>query len=214
MQTIIYVLLFSAIFCGNAISTQAQNFSEWWQQKKTRIKYLVAQVAALETFEKTVAKGYSQAEAGIDTFVVITNGEFHLHEEHFRSLSLVNPTVRHSIEAGACVREYRALLDEIANFGKRYSNSPWLTPDDKRTIIQIIKTIVEKTETDSHQIVNLIADDRLKMTDGERLKALEDIYGQARKRTDHFFEIEEIVAHIVMEKIGAFREETMLKILE
>lgn len=214
MQTIIYVLLFSAIFCGLAFSTRAQNFSEWWQQKKTRIKYLVAQVAALETFEKTMAKGYSQAEAGIDTFVVITNGEFHLHQAHFQSMTIVSSAVQYSPEAANCAGELEVLLEAATRFDEKYSGSLWLNPEQKNSIVQLYHSIVEEVNKTRNEILRLVTDNNLQMTDGERIIALQEIYNQSQRCAVCLHKLEEKVELIVSAKRRVAGEDTILKALE
>jgi hypothetical protein len=48
MQTIIFTAFITLGLCSAGFVTYGQTLSEWWQQKKTRIKYLHKQVAALE----------------------------------------------------------------------------------------------------------------------------------------------------------------------
>jgi 3-phenylpropionate/cinnamic acid dioxygenase small subunit len=45
-----------------ASGVYAQNWKEWTQQKKTQIKYLVNQIAALQIYATYVEKGYAIAK--------------------------------------------------------------------------------------------------------------------------------------------------------
>ena len=58
MQTIIFTALITVGLCFAGFVTYGQTFSEWWQQKKTRIKYLRQQAAILGILKETIEKGY------------------------------------------------------------------------------------------------------------------------------------------------------------
>ena len=45
-------------------AAKAQTFAEWFQQKKTQIKYLTEQIAALEQYGNYVKQGYRIAQGG------------------------------------------------------------------------------------------------------------------------------------------------------
>lgn len=86
--SILYVLMLA---CG--LSAHAQTWEEWTQQKKTQIKYLVKQVAALQAYIDIAQKGYSIYSDGLTLIGDSKDGEFNLHENYFSSLSNVNPHV-------------------------------------------------------------------------------------------------------------------------
>ncbi|NVM62155.1 hypothetical protein FHW88_000431 [Mucilaginibacter sp. SG538B] len=80
------------ILCS--VCAQAQTFAEWFSQKKTQLKYLTQQIAALEQYGKDVEQGYRIAKsrwAGIGSWV---KGEFDLHSAYYRSLRTVNPAIK------------------------------------------------------------------------------------------------------------------------
>lgn len=62
-----------------------QTFSEWWQQKKTRIKYLRQQAAILGILKETIEKGYEGAEEGVDSVGAIAEEELAQHAQSWRN---------------------------------------------------------------------------------------------------------------------------------
>src|SRR5437762_1594743 len=90
MRTTI-LALFALVLSNISIS---QTAAEWTQQKRTQKKYLLQQIAALQTYLGYVKKGYGIADKGISTVQMIKNGEWNLHKDFFSSLSLVNPAIK------------------------------------------------------------------------------------------------------------------------
>ena len=69
----------------------AQTWEEWFQQKKTRIKYLNEQIAANKSFFETLKKGYEVVAGGLELAESIRQEEFDLHNGFFESLRTLNP---------------------------------------------------------------------------------------------------------------------------
>src|SRR5690349_3244190 len=87
--TILYIMILVA-----CTSTQAQTVEEWTNQKKTQIKYLVLQIAALKQDTSVIERGYYIAEEGLDVIQSIKKGDFNLHSDYFNSLKKVNPKIK------------------------------------------------------------------------------------------------------------------------
>lgn len=210
MQIIILTLL----LLGLAVAARTQNFSEWWQQQKTRIKYLTEQAIALEALEKTVANGYAIAGDGLHLIGDTTNAEYHLHQDYFRSLSMVSPAISNSPEAGRCLEEQRYLQKRADRFVVEYIPSPWLSPDEVIVALQVHDVVTEVLDKAKNELTLLLSDDSLKMTDGERLRALQGLYQGCRKEADYFDVVDEQMALLVSMRRRASSEETLLKIME
>src|ERR1019366_7395881 len=99
------LILLTAIGLLGISGLEAQTFAEWFRQKKTQIRYLEQQIAALKVYTGYLEKGYHIAQSGLTTIGEIKNGEFSLHQTFFSSLSQMNP----AIGAGARVAEIIAL---------------------------------------------------------------------------------------------------------
>ena len=83
------------IFLSFSLETiHAQTWDEWFSQKKTQIKYLTQQLAALQVYESYLSKGYKIADQGLRATGKIKDGEFNLHQVFFSSLSTVSSAVQ------------------------------------------------------------------------------------------------------------------------
>ena len=75
---LIIIILLAGSFC------HAQTYDEWFRQKKTAKKYLLDQIAALQTYIGYAEKGYSIVTGGLNTIKDIKHGDFNLHNNYFR----------------------------------------------------------------------------------------------------------------------------------
>ena len=64
---------------GMGVSLSAQTFSEWFSQKKTQIKYLQQQIAALAAFTDDLQDGYHIIQKGTGVISDLCQGDFELH---------------------------------------------------------------------------------------------------------------------------------------
>jgi len=88
------IFLTAIIMCVLAGQLSAQNWQEWFRQKKTQRKYLVQQIAALKVYLEYLKEGYAVAKKGLNLVGDIKDGNFNSHAEYFGSLKLVNPSVQ------------------------------------------------------------------------------------------------------------------------
>lgn len=158
-----------------------QTFSEWWQQKKTRIQYLKQQAIALQALRNTVEKGYQMATRGIQQISRLKNDEYGLHLNFFGLLAIANPAVANSPELSSCLTEQATLAELISDGIDRFTKSPWLTSDDLIGVFAIYNSAVKVIEEENRRLHTLITDSALKMTDGERLLAIRTIEDECNR---------------------------------
>ena len=172
MKIILLTTLSLLIF---GLGTYCQTFSEWWRQKKTRIKYLHKQVAALETLKATLEEGYDGAEDGIDSEEVNMMLEYKLTETYLRSLGNVKPIFLKNDGIRSSYGFAKAYIKIVEEELDDYSKNPWLKVSEVNTLksrLGLIKSDMEQAISD---LGLLITDDKVHMDDGARWQMLEGI---------------------------------------
>lgn len=159
-----------------SVSSYAQTWSEWFQQKKTQIKYLVEQIAVLKVYTGYVQKGYEIAHDGLNTINDIKHGDFFLHEGHFDSLKVVNPRIKSSAQ----VADIILIENRIAETSKKElhnaKESRQFTADEISYLDEVYSNIIMESSANVDQLNQLTTDGDLQMTDNERMKRIESIY--------------------------------------
>lgn len=162
--------------------SNAQTWDEWFKQKKTQIKYLVQQIAALKVYTDYLEKGYEIAREGLSTINDIKNGDFDLHKGHFDSLKIVNPSVKESFYV-ADAMIIATKIDDAAKSGlKNVERSKSFTSDEVEYLQWAYENINEQSAADIDELTLLVTNGELQMTDDERLKRVETIYASLQDK--------------------------------
>jgi len=160
------------IFCLYDLTARSQTFAEWWQQRKTRIKRLKQQVAALETLKETVEEGYSQAETAVDSVEFNVEEELTVNQLYVESLKVAKPSFRDAPEVVSCYALVDMLVANVNNWLAIHSKNPLLSPLEKEVITGDLNFLVTEAHNELNRLAALTRDEEIAMDDGERYEAI------------------------------------------
>lgn len=155
----------------------AQTWVEWFSQKKTQIKYLTQQIAALEVYAGYLQKGYHIAQQGLTAISDIKNGEFNLHKDYFGSLSSVNPAITKDARIAAIIAMQASI---VQRYRKAYANaqsSGQFNGGEINYIYSVFTHLLDDCSNDLAELINLTTAGKYQLTDEERIKRLDMLYG-------------------------------------
>ena len=154
-----------------APAVHAQSWDEWFNQKKTLIKYLTQQIAALQASETSLRQGYAILKSEWGAIGNFKNGEFGLHQSYYNSLSAVNPVVKNSTDLATIQAEQRSIIS-LLNAEK---NVPGLSPSEQGYIESVGQNIITQCGKDLDDLQNVLTAGELQMTDDERIRRINRI---------------------------------------
>jgi len=172
MHTIIFTALITAGLCFAGFVTYGQTFSEWWQQKKARIKYLRQQAAVLEMLKSTIEKGYESAEEGVDSVGATAEEELALHEQFIKSLPFVKPALKSSPEYLSSYVLATVLIKKFGETVKIFLQAPGLADRNLQWIIPHLIATLRDLQDDLEEMNLLTSDGVISMKDDERYKKI------------------------------------------
>ncbi|WP_462267709.1 hypothetical protein [Mucilaginibacter sp.] len=178
--------------------TQAQTWDEWFKQKKTQLKYMTQQIAALETYGSYVKKGYAIASKGLGNIKDLTGGELGLHTDYYHSLKAVNPMVKNNPKAAAIVQYLAVIpgkLDQVEML-------PGLNPDGQAYISSVTAKVLDECQADIAELELVLTSGQAAMTDDERLKRLDDLYGRVKNKYSFTLFLHSQVRMLLLQKAG------------
>ncbi|MEJ7558120.1 MAG: hypothetical protein WKF66_07395 [Pedobacter sp.] len=158
------------IFFTQAI--YAQTWDESFNQKKTQIKYLGEQLAALKLYAGYMKKGYEIVGNGVHTVKDIKNGEFTLHQRFFNSLENINPAIRNSNKIADIISSQLAINKSF----KLIKGNNNLSDSNLEYITRVKNQVQEECNRDLEELLLVITSGKIEMEDDERIKRLEKIY--------------------------------------
>lgn len=162
--------------------SKAQTFSEWFAQKSTQKKYLLAQIEALQQYGSFIKKGYEISQNGLGSIGDWIKGEFDLHGAYYNSLQTVNPEIKKDPKANECL-QYAAAITKA--FGGLQA------PDEETAnyIRSVSTKVLADTDADISELELVMTDGKAGLSDDERLKRISAIDERLKDRyvfTRHF----------------------------
>lgn len=170
------ICVLCASFC------QAQTFQEWFNQKKTQIKYLVEQIAAFETYAGYVKKGYNITSNGLGNIRNLKKGDFNLHDNYFNSLKQVNPVIRRYSRVADIIAMQAYILKTSRSALQVSRGSGMLTRDEMSYLEDVHGHLLSESATDIDQLAQLVTNNELEMKDDERIKRIDELYEAIRDK--------------------------------
>jgi len=172
------ILLLSGILIGHQL--MAQTFSEWFRQNHTQLKYLAAQIAALDGYHLTLKKGYALAEEGLDSIWSTGADDLDLHTNHFESLELPSSAIIED-EAVFTIRQYCVLLPilagEIEDVSRGLPAAPLNWPEMGPAVAMHLRDVASIS---INRLGEILSGDKYRMDDAGRLRLLNEISREMR----------------------------------
>ena len=179
MKKVHLLLLVLGLSAG---SSQAQTFSEWFRQKRTQLKYLREQIAALIVFGSEAKEGYRIAEKGLSLIGGETGMEFGLHRDYFTSLRNINPSVKDDGRVGDIVQWESYIMKKARMVRRDIQGEHMIQADHKTVLDRVIKTVTAKSLETVEELTLLLTPDALELTDDQRLERLGALFDQSVER--------------------------------
>ncbi len=177
-------------------STKAQTWNEWFNQKKTQIKYLTKQIAELQIYGGYLKQGYHISQNGLGTISGWTKGEFNLHQGYYQSLKTVNPQIKDDPKATAIIEYQDAIIGDFDLLDGITS----LTNENRQYIVQVKKKVLEECDTDLSELRLVMISGKAEMTDDERIKRLDKVFMATKEKYQFTQSFTSHVRSLVLQK--------------
>ena len=178
MKRILIILLLA----GCATSLKAQNFDEWFRQKKVQKKYLIQQIAALQVYIGYAQKGYAIAKEGLDIIGNLKEGELGLHTGYFNSLENVNPEIRQYAKVSDIMAIQVKIVQRCNRTRRHCQGSNLFNAEEKDYIGRVVDRLLVDCANVLDELLNVATDGKLEMTDDERLERINMLYQEMMRQ--------------------------------
>ena len=169
-NVLIIIILLSGSFC------HAQTYDEWFRQKKTAKKYLLDQVAALQTYIGYAEKGYSIITGGLNTIKDIKHGDFNLHNNYFSSLSSVNPALKKYSKVAAIIAMQISIAKQISGTIKTCKKSNMILSSELNYLQKVFNNLLDECIKNLDELFVLLTNNETQMKDDERIQRIDKLY--------------------------------------
>lgn len=173
MVKMIFVTCLVTLSSFSPIFVNAQILGGFFSQKKTQRKYLLAQIAALQTYIKYAKDGYNIVNGGLSTIKGIKNGDLNIHSTFFNSLKIVSPAVKKNKKLLDLISLQLSLVQYCQSDDSRWNG---LTGKQITSVEKIHAQLIKSILNDIRSLTDIITDNTFEMNDNERLSRIEALY--------------------------------------
>lgn len=169
MKKIVFLLLLA---CLNLIPHKTAAQSQEIQQ-------LILNIEKLSQFKKILSdmkKGYELLSGGYKTVKEMSEGNFSLHKTFLDALMQVSPAVKNYKRIGDIITFQLQLVKESRNGLKRFSASDGFSAQEIRYFEKVYSKLLGQSLRNLDELTIVISADNLRMSDDERLEAVDNIY--------------------------------------
>jgi hypothetical protein len=160
----------------------AQTFAEWFKQKKTQIKYLTQQIAALQVYAGYLGKGYHIAQQGLTTIGEIKKGEFGLHQVFFSSLSAINPSIGQYAKVAEIISLQLSIVEKYKSCYQKVQQSSYFNSKEVNYIYIVFTHLLNDCTSDISELIMLTTNGQLQLSDDERLQRIDQLFNDMQDK--------------------------------
>ncbi|MBL0744862.1 hypothetical protein [Chryseolinea lacunae] len=176
MKKISAVVILLLLLASSARSQDAPTFNEWFSQKKTQIKYLVQQIAALKVYLGYLKQGYEIVDKGLTTIGDIKGGSLLQDKTYLNSLKTVNPLVSHAPQVKVIVMYQESIIRLFDKLQIQVADSDYFTEAEIKYMQDVHQGMLTECHDAIDELTLILTAGQAEMKDDERLLHLDKIY--------------------------------------
>ena len=167
----IIIMLF---FSSSAIHAQSYELQ--------RLLLDIQKLAQMKTILSDLYKGYEILSTGYNTIKSISEGNFNLHKAFLGGLLAVSPAVR-SYQHVVDIIDYQSrIMSEYKSAFNTFQQDKHFNPDEITYMMNVYSNLISGSLTNLTNLLNIITASVLRMSDDERLHAIDGIYADTKDK--------------------------------
>ena len=205
MKTFTFVILFLASVSSLKVSAQGTEIQQ--------LLLNVEKLAQLKQILTDMKKGYEIVSAGYNTIKNISQGNFDLHKTFLDDLLKVSPTVRNYKRVAEIIQSQVMLVKEYKNASIRFKQSGSFSADEIKYLGQVYTNLFKQSLKNVDDLITVITSGSLRMSDDERLKAIDTIYAAMQEKLLFLRQFNNDTTILALQRAGEKKNLNAAKIL-
>lgn len=169
MKRLVLIFMFFGLL-GAPLKAKAQS---------QEIQQLILNIEKLAQFKKILSdmkKGYEILSGGYKVVKDLSQGNFSLHKTFLDALMQVSPAVKNYKRVGDIISYQLLLIKESKAALNRFSTSDSFTANEIAYFEKVYSNLVKGSLRNLDELTTIVTADKLRMSDDERLEAIDKIY--------------------------------------
>lgn len=143
------------------------------------VQQLLLNVEKLAQFKQILSdmkKGYQVASTGYSAIKDLSQGNFSLHKTFLDGLMTVSPTVKKYKRVADIINHQIMIVKEYKNAFSRFKQNGNFNPGEIEYLGKVYTNLFKQSLNALDELTIIITDSKLRMSDDERLEAIDRIY--------------------------------------
>lgn len=170
-KLLIILMLFTASFKASA---QVEELAQ--------LALNIEKLAQFKQILSNLKKAYEILYGGYNTIKNISQGNFNMHQAFLDGLLKVSPAVQKYKKIADIISLQMWLVKEYKGAYNRFKNNNWFTLDEIDYIGKVYNKLFNQSLNNLDALVNVITANKLRMSDDERLNAIDKIFSDMQDK--------------------------------
>lgn len=173
------VLMGCVVLMMVVVNTAARAQAEELEQLALDIEKL----AQFKQILSDLKKGYEVLNRGYNTIRDLSAGNFTLHKTFLDGLMAVNPVIANYKRVPDIIAMELKMVKDYKKAFSRFQLSDCFLPDELEYISRVYSNLIDHSAKRLEDLFTVITDSRLRMSDDERLEAIDNIHAEMQDMT-------------------------------
>ena len=171
MKKLLVIIL---LFVGTTVKAQSYELE--------RLLLDIQKLAQMKNILTDLYKGYEILNSGYNTIKDISQGNFNLHKAFLDGLLAVSPAVRNYKRVFDIIDYQARIVSEYKSAFKRFQADKHFNPDEITYLSNVYNNLISGSLSNLSNLLNVITANKMRMSDDERLHAIDGIYGDTKDK--------------------------------
>jgi hypothetical protein len=136
----------------------------------------IEKLLQLKNILSDLYKGYEILTTGYNAIKSISEGNFSLHKAFLDGLLAVSPAVQKYERVIDIINDQGEIVSEYKTAYNIFKQDKHFTPDELVYLSNVYNNLIAGSEKNLTNLLNIMTDSKLRMSDAERLHAIDGIY--------------------------------------
>jgi hypothetical protein len=176
MKKILFCLTLVLGFEFMPVKSEAQAY------ELARLVLDIEKLLQLKNILSDLYKGYEILTTGYNAIKSISEGNFSLHKAFLDGLLAVSPAVQKYERVIDIINDQGEIVFEYKTAYNIFKQDKHFTPDELVYLSNVYNNLITGSEKNLTNLLNIMTDSKLRMSDAERLHAIDGIYSDTHEQ--------------------------------
>jgi len=148
-------------------------------QDVQQLLYDIEKLTQFKAILSDMRQGYSILTQGYEQVKSMAQGNFNLHSVFLDGLMTINPEVAKYARVADIIMDEASILSEYKKAYRQFQNSGSFNADELDYLARVYAQLTHAALNDVNELADVITASKLRMSDDERLSAIDRIYASS-----------------------------------